>query len=361
MEWNGSPGGRVSFDMNLIGAWRRRRRDRDRLYGPKVVLPGGPEQWMEDSLDWLTGRFGVEPLRRPPVLPSVFVPSGYDGSEQAARELCLKVCAWMEVPDDRIRFSFRMDEVRAAARSAAVHRLNAEQRPDLVAVSGLRATMTTAEVNALAAAGFEAEISVLAERELQAELKRSTAIVHETNLDRRAELCARAEAIWSAPAGGGSRACWLDLRTGDYDGTAVLLSADVLADPATVVAATAHELGHEVLWGYHLIDRQRPDAEAVTDLFAVFHGFGIFLANQAVEPMRGRRETLQTLGYLGERGASEALAAYCFRRHLLWPESPLPMMPTELDRPVQARTFARLAVMAAAAELASIQDGAPLA
>jgi hypothetical protein len=70
---------------------------------------------------------------------------------------------------------------------------------------------------------------------------------------------------------------------------------------------------------------------------------------------------LQSLGYLGERGASEALAAYCYRRHLLWPASPLPMMPTELDRPVQARTFARLGVLAAAAEIASIQEGAPLA
>jgi hypothetical protein len=65
--------------MNLIGAWRRRQRDRALLYGPKVMLPGGPEQWIEDTLDWLTERFGVEPLRRPPVLPSEFVPRGYDG------------------------------------------------------------------------------------------------------------------------------------------------------------------------------------------------------------------------------------------------------------------------------------------
>ncbi|WP_329002746.1 hypothetical protein OHA18_06180 [Kribbella sp. NBC_00709] len=347
--------------MNLIGAWRRRQLDRELLYGPKVMLPGGPEQWIEDSLDWLTERFGIEPLRRPPVLPSNFVPRGYDGSEQAARDLCLKVCAWMEVPDDRIRFTFRMNEVRAAARSAAVHRLNAEQRPDIVAVSGLRATMTMAEVDALAAAGYAPEIGVLAERELQAELKRSTAIVQETDPDRRAELCASAEAVWSALPGSGSRACWLDLRTGGYDGTAVVLSADALTDPAAVVAATAHELGHEVLWGYHLIDRQRPDAEAVTDLFAVFHGFGIFLANQAVERVPGRRSTLQTLGYLGERGASDALAAYCFRRHELWPASMFPMMPTELDRTVRIRTFARLATMVKDAEIASIQEGAPLA
>ena len=134
------------------------------------MLPGGPEQWIEDSLDWLIGRFGVEPLRRRPVLPSEFVPVGYDGSERAARELCLQVCAWMEVPDDRIRFSFRMEHVRAAARSAAVHRLNAEQGSDLIAISGLRATMTAAEVDALAAAGFAPEINVLAERELQAEV-----------------------------------------------------------------------------------------------------------------------------------------------------------------------------------------------
>ncbi|RZT20019.1 hypothetical protein EV649_3159 [Kribbella sp. VKM Ac-2569] len=346
--------------MNLIGAWRRRQRHRELLYGPKVLLPGGPEQWIEDSLDWLIGRFGVEPLRRRPVLPSEFVPVGYDGSECAARELCLQVCAWMEVPDDRIRFSFRMEQVRAAARSAAVHRLNTEKGSDLIAISGLQATMTAAEVDALAAAGFAPEIGVLAERELQAEVKRCTAILQETDLNRRAELCQRAQAIWSTPAGSGSRAAWLDLRTGGLEGSAVMLSATTLADPAAVVTATAHELGHEVLWGYHLIDRSRPDAEALTDLFAVFHGFGIFLANQAVERVPGRRSALQTLGYLGERGASDALAAYCFRRHLLFPESILPVMPTEVDRAVRIRTFARLASLVKDAEIASIQEGAPL-
>ncbi|HWD79420.1 MAG TPA: hypothetical protein VG497_11065 [Kribbella sp.] len=343
--------------MNLIGAWRRRQRDRELLYGPKVLLPGGPEQWIEDTLDWLIGRFGAEPMRRRPVLPSTFVPAGYDGSEQAARELCLKVCAWMEVPDDRIRFSFRMEDVRAAARSAAVHRLHAEH-PELIAVSGLQATMTPAEVKALAA--YEPEITVLTDRELAAEVKRSTAILHETDPVRRTELIRQAEAIWSTPAGSGSRAAWLDLRTGGQEGTAVMLAALTRADPVAVVAATAHELGHEVLWGYHLMERGRPDAEAVTDLFAVFHGFGIFLANQAVERVPGRRSMRQSLGYLGERGASDALAAYYFRRHLLWPETLLPVMPTELDRTVRIRTFARLAALVKDAEIDSIQEGAPL-
>ena len=68
-------------------------------------------------------------------------------------------------------------------------------------------------------------------------------------MDRRAELCRRAQAIWSTPAGSGSRAAWLDLRSGGTEGTTVMLSATTLADPAAVVAATAHELGHEVLWG----------------------------------------------------------------------------------------------------------------
>ncbi|MFF0343576.1 hypothetical protein [Kribbella sp. NPDC004875] len=346
--------------MNPMGAWRRRQRERERLYGPKVLLPGGPEQWIEDSLDWLVARFGTEPLHRPPVVPSAFVPRGYDGSEPAARELCLKVCAWMEVPDDRIRFSFRMEEVRGAARSAAVHRLQAEHPRHIWAYSGLRATMTPYEVQALAEQGYAPEIAVLAERELQAELKRGTAIAQETDPHRRSELVSSATAIWSKPAGSGSRACWLDLRSGGYEGTAVMVSAGALSDPSAVVAATAHELGHEVLWGYHLLDRKRADAEAVTDLFAVFHGFGIFLANQAVERVPGHRSALQSLGYLGERGASEALAAYCFRRHQLWPSSLLPVMPTELDRAVRMRTFARLAALVKDAEISSIQEGSPM-
>jgi hypothetical protein len=343
--------------MSVIGAWRRRRQVQDRMYGPKVDLPGGQEQWIAESMQWLVDRFGVDPLRRAPLVPSAFLPPGYDGSERAARELALKVCAWMDVPDDRIRFSFRMDAVRAAARSAAVYRLNDELDQDVVAVSGLRATMTAAEVDALAAAGFEPEIRVLAERELQAELRRCTAIVAETDLDRRAELCARAEAVWAAPPA--TRACWLDLRPA-HGGTAVMLSADLLADPAAVVAATAHELGHEVLWGYHLIDRQRPDAEAMADLYAIFHGFGVFLANQAVERVPGRRSTYQTLGYLGERGAADALAAYCFHRHGLWPVAMLPALPRELDRSVRVRAFGRLAAMVKNAEIASIQEGVPV-
>lgn len=345
--------------MNLIGAWRRRQRERDLLYGPKVMLPGGPEQWIEDSLDWLVGRFGVEPMRRGPVLPSAFVPARYDGSEHAARELCLRVCAWMEVPDDRIRFSFRMEDVRAAGRSTAVRRLRAEH-PELAGISGLQATMPAGDVDGLAAAGYAPEIAVLAERELIAEVKRSTELRDATDPERRAELYERAVAVWSAPAGSGSRAAWLDLRTGGHDGTAVLLSATTPADPSAVIAATAHELGHEVLWGYHLMDRNRPDAEAVTDLFAVFHGFGIFLANQAVERVPGRRRMRQSLGYLGERGASDALAAYCFRRHTLWPESLLPVLPAGLDRAVRIRTFARLATLVKRAEIDSIQEGAPL-
>jgi hypothetical protein len=39
----------------------------------------------------------------------------------------------------------------------------------------------------------------------------------------------------------------------------------------------------------------------------------------------------------------------------------LPVMPTELDRSVRMRTFARLAAMVKDVEIASIQKGAPLA
>jgi hypothetical protein len=159
--------------------------------------------------------------------------------------------------------------------------------------------MPAGDVDGLAAAGYAPEIAVLAERELIAEVKRSTELRDATDPERRAELYERAVAVWSAPAGSGSRAAWLDLRTGGHDGTAVLLSATTPADPSAVIAATAHELGHEVLWGYHLMDRNRPDAEAVTDLFAVFHGFGIFLANQAVERVPGRRRMRRASGTWG--------------------------------------------------------------
>ncbi|MEV5966110.1 hypothetical protein AB0L70_30355 [Kribbella sp. NPDC051952] len=371
--------------MKLISGWRERRRARQeataRFLGPKIELPGGQKQWIDDSMYWLIDQFGVEPLRRKTVLPSTFVPTDYDGSEDAARALCLKVCERVGVPADTIRFSFRMVEVRVAARGLAVRELreqlqesvDAEQARKILAVSGLHADMTDDEIDALMRTGFGPEIVWLADRELAFELTRCQEIVDEEDPDRRAELLRKAEAIWAVPAGTGTYGCYLDLRlppsplrrqewpAAAPEKAAVLLAADCLADPATVVAALAHELGHEVLLGGGIIKRERADGEALTDLFAVFQGFGIFMANQAAERIKGRKRKYMAFGYLGESGFSDALSSYCFHRHRLWPNVSLfPFWRKELDLSVRIRTVSGVGMLVKEAEAKAIQEGAPL-
>jgi hypothetical protein len=49
--------------------------------------------------------------------------------------------------------------------------------------------------------------------------------------------------------------------------------------PADLVGYLAHELSHQLLLGENRIDADCFDNELLTDLTAVFHGFGVFLAN----------------------------------------------------------------------------------
>ncbi|WP_433015059.1 hypothetical protein [Kribbella sp. CA-294648] len=60
----------------------------------------------------------------------------------------------------------------------------------------------------------------------------------------------------------------------------------------------------------------------------MFHGFGIFLLNQAME-RRGLR--FQRLVYLGQSGLTEAMGNYLARRHRLAGESLEPSWNLEVD------------------------------
>jgi hypothetical protein len=356
--------------MKVLGAWRRWRASVagfNALLGPRMELPGGHRQWIEDSMGWLVEQLGTGPLLRPTVLPSTFVPADYDGSEEAGRALCLQVCERMEVPADRIRFSFRMDEVRIAARSLAARNLRtlvdrvlaeagdtepptgseqaatvAETRR-LAATTRLEASVPKPDIDALWQAGFGPELGTLSDRELRLEVRRCQRILAEEDSERRADLERQADEERGIVPGSGSRACWIELDESLPDHTAILLRSDVLADPAALVAAVAHELGHEVLDGRGLVDRSRPDREALVDLFGVFQGFGIFQTNVSMERARGPQRGLTSLGYLGERAFSEALAYYCLRRHQLDPANALmPEWRNEVDLTPRMRMHSRL-------------------
>jgi hypothetical protein len=59
----------------------------------------------------------------------------------------------------------------------------------------------------------------------------------------------------------------------------IRLGKSILDRPADLVGVIAHELSHQRLLGEGRLDRDCFDNELLTDLTAIFHGFGVFLAN----------------------------------------------------------------------------------
>ena len=64
-----------------------------------------------------------------------------------------------------------------------------------------------------------------------------------------------------------------------YNRTVIRLETSQLGDSMTLVGTMAHELAHLRLLGEQRISRDVFDNEILTDLTAVFHGLGLFLAN----------------------------------------------------------------------------------
>src|SRR5262249_29761034 len=59
----------------------------------------------------------------------------------------------------------------------------------------------------------------------------------------------------------------------------IRLGKSILDRPADLIGVMAHELSHQRLLGEGRINADCFDNELLTDLTAVFHGFGVFLAN----------------------------------------------------------------------------------
>ncbi|MBB5983411.1 hypothetical protein [Kribbella solani] len=340
------------------------------LRGPKVPLPGGPTRWIGDSFRLLTEYFGTEALRRPAVVPEEFVPAGYDGSDAAARELCVRVCERMGVQPEQVHFSFRLEKVTEAAELLGSVMLDDYLDPDHPlskdAAPGDRAAVRT-HSNRLGIASFEQ-----VDRIIQAELTSGQGDDGEQLLPflvRRlgaaefgAELvhCLLAAAASDQGAGrttyappvvrpGPALGRWVDLAA-DCPGVdpipghcAVLLRSDILADPLKLLAAVSHELSHELLSRPAPPWATGPLEEPLTDLCALFHGFGIVLVNAAVDETTLDGEWVHTSGYLGENAVAEALALYRFEQHRLRHDGRLvPDWHQALDPVPRARFVSRL-------------------
>jgi hypothetical protein len=105
----------------------------------------------------------------------------------------------------------------------------------------------------------------------------------------------------------------------DSGRTVVALKSTLLKDPLLVVATAAHELGHVILLGGGLLERETPDHEPMTDLLTVYLGLGIFTANSAARFKQYQEErrigwSMQRLGYLPEEVFGYALAKFAAER-----------------------------------------------
>jgi len=106
----------------------------------------------------------------------------------------------------------------------------------------------------------------------------------------------------------------------ERDGRAVIqVEESQLSDTLSLVATIAHELAHVHLLGDRRLQKNEDDGERVTDLLAVFLGFGVFTANSASRAnvflglVEGRSGG--TRGYLSDDEFAYALAILAWLRN----------------------------------------------
>lgn len=111
-------------------------------------------------------------------------------------------------------------------------------------------------------------------------------------------------------------------RDGKY---AISLDTTQTANPQTLVATIAHELGHVILLGEGRLDPDHPDHEPMTDLVTVFYGLGVFNANSSFIFEQWTNSQFQGwraggAGYLTEEMFAYALALFAYLRDEQKPE-----------------------------------------
>ena len=116
-------------------------------------------------------------------------------------------------------------------------------------------------------------------------------------------------------AGGFAVGTWSE-RNDVWQKDVIRLGKSMLNRPADLVGVLAHELSHQLLLGEGRISADCFDNELLTDLTAVFHGFGVFLANNP------RKSTGQLAHWPGTRlympeYLSEPMLGYALA-HLAW-------------------------------------------
>ena len=105
----------------------------------------------------------------------------------------------------------------------------------------------------------------------------------------------------------------------------VRLNQKELADPESLVATMAHELAHVILLGRSGMPPDEPHMEALTDLAAIYLGFGIFTSNSLLR-YKGFRSgnmegwSVSRKGYISPEMAGWALSLFAWHRDDLKPK-----------------------------------------
>jgi Tfp pilus assembly protein PilF len=124
---------------------------------------------------------------------------------------------------------------------------------------------------------------------------------------------------WANPAANWTGLEWTGVYTTQNEKTIISLDASRSHDPESLVATFAHELAHAHLLGQRRISPDERDMEPLTDLTALFFGFGVFSANCAfrdqnyhITNWEGWR--IDTQGYLPPPTWSYALGLWAWLR-----------------------------------------------
>ncbi len=122
---------------------------------------------------------------------------------------------------------------------------------------------------------------------------------------------------WSTPGG-----VYMDPQNGPK---VIAVHTKQIEDSLGLIAVLAHELGHLLLLGGGLVDRDSDDMEELNDLLTVFLGFGVFNANAAFRfsqytDVYSQGWSAGRLGYLPEQVWGYALARFAFERQEMNPE-----------------------------------------
>ena len=234
-------------------------------FRPTCPCDPAAKRWTEERLRWLTKQFGLHILlERPIILPTPeFFPDPFDGTERTVRVMFRRVCDYMGVEHDSVELKFFTDETTN--------------------------TMRFLDPTLGMAAGTWSGGDESGYRDEQLPWERASAS-----------------------------------RVPPWRKGVIRLEKSTLDRAADLVGVMAHELSHQLLLGEGRYDKEAFDNELLTDLTAVFHGFGVFLANN---PRKSTGELSRWPGtklyrpeYLSEPMFGYAQAHIAWHRDETWPD-----------------------------------------